>query len=289
MTAEYEELRSRQRAVRQVIPLLEAIRSVAEISFRRADARRGPLKTYSARIDSRLAQLQGRFPGTFGDSAGSVLLVISSERGLCGPFNERLIAAVRDELARRRRAGEQVVLVCLGHQGQRLLESAREPVEQRWSVPFLALPSYLDIEKTVIEILDLMEDRGCQRLLVMYNQQLRRFQYQVTSRQLFPIDIGAASNDHGEVKPPSDSSVLYTQLVTERVLIDLYHAVVESAVSENLARVAAMRLAADNARRILDDLTLAANRAHQIAETNALLEIYSGFETSSHARPEALA
>ena len=65
------------------------------------------------------------------------------------------------------------------------------------------------------------------------------------------------------------------------MLIDLYQAVIESAISEELARVAAMRLATENARHLLDELTLEANRARQLSETNALLEIISGFRAAS--------
>ncbi len=296
MTADYEEITAHQHAIQQVIPLLEAMRSVAEIAFRHAEARLPPLTRYASSIDTQLADL-GHLPdGPFGSSptasGGSVVVVVSSERGLCGAFNQRLVEQARAELGRRRSAGEEIALVCLGRQGWRLLEAAGEPMV-RWSpLPSFALPAYLDIEKTAIEVIDLMEERNFGRLVVMGNAPRRRFRYEFTSRQLFPV--GPASQPSAgppvtpAIRPASDTENLFTHLSTERVLIDLYQAVIESAISEELARVAAMRLATDNARHLLEQLTLDANRARQASQTNALLEIISGFQAASEARSAQL-
>lgn len=287
MTADYEAIRAHEHAIRQVVPLLEAMRSVAEIAFRRAESRLEPLARYAERIDAQLAELRAASVRSRDEGLPSriALVVVSSERGLCGAFNQRLVRQVRGELRRRRGAGEEVDLLCLGSQGWRLLSAAHEPVAYWSAMPSFALPAYLDVEKAALEILDLMESRRCGRLVVIHNAPLRRFQYQVTSRQLFPVEAPAAASSSAvqrtDVKPARDAANLYTQLITERVLIDLYRAVIESAISEELARVAAMRLATDNAQHLLQELTLDANRARQVSETNALLEIVSGFEAAS--------
>jgi F-type H+-transporting ATPase subunit gamma len=289
MTAEYEEIRAHQHAIQQVIPLLEAIRAVAEIAFRHADERLPPLTRYASRIEDQLAEMGPLSDLPFGDYANlpsrSLLVMISSERGLCGAFNRRLVEGVRAELEQQRSAGEEAVLVCLGRRGQRLMEAAGERIF-RWSrLPSFALPDYLEIEKEAVDILDLMEEQGCSRLIVMHNVPERRFSYQVARRQLLPVEderlSQRGSRPVAQIKPAWDAEELLTQMITERVLIDIYHAVVESAVSEELARVAAMRLAVENARHLLEDLTLEANRTLQISETNALLEIIGGFEVTS--------
>jgi F-type H+-transporting ATPase subunit gamma len=291
MTADYDSIRAHQHAVQQVIPLLEAMRSVAEIAFRRAEERLPPLARYASQVDAQLADLARLPDAPFGGArtvpSGCVLVVISSERGLCGAFNQRLVQQVRADLRRRRAAGEEVALVGFGRQGRRLLEAADEPIEEWSALPSFALPAYLDIEKVVVDILDLMEERGYGRLIVMSNTPERRFQYRITSRQLFPVEPPPAPPGRTAttptVKPATDTETLFTHLITERVLIDLYQAVVESAISEELARVAAMRLATDNARHLLEQLTIDANRARQISETNALLENISGFQATAHS------
>jgi F-type H+-transporting ATPase subunit gamma len=289
VTADYESIRAHQHAVEQVIPLLEAIRSVAEIAYRRAEAGLPSLAQYAARIDAQLADLNavadGAFAGGDGEARRSVLVVVSSERGLCGGFNQRLVDKVRAELRQKRSAGEEVLLVTLGSRGLRLLDAAGEAIVHSTRLPSFAMPSYLEVERAAVEILDLMEERSCERLLVMHNAPRHQFQYEVASRQLFPVEPAGGAIElpavWTEVKPAEDVDELFTHLVTERVLIDLYQAVVESAVSEELARVAAMRLATDNARGLLESLSLEANRARQASETNALLEIIGGFEAAS--------
>jgi F-type H+-transporting ATPase subunit gamma len=289
LTAEYEEIRAHQHAIQQVVPLLEAMRSVAEIAFRRAEERLPPLARYATRIDAQLTDLSRPpnvpFGGSQGVTSGSVMVVISSERGLCGAFNQRLVARAQMELRRKRSAGEEVALVCLGRQGRRLLEAAGEPFVLWSPLASFALPTYPDVEKVAVSILDLMEELGYGRLFVMSNAPQRRFQYRVKSSQLFPVEPVAAVPTGAaippDVKPASDAEPLFTHLITERVLIDLYQAVIESAISEELARVAAMRLATDNARHLLEQLTMEANRARQASETNALLEIISGFQATS--------
>jgi F-type H+-transporting ATPase subunit gamma len=287
VTADYEEIRAHQHGVQQVIPLLEAIRSVAEIAFRRAEERLPPLERYASSLDEGLAELsplvEDEFGGAGQSPGRSLLAVISSERGLCGGFNQQVVNRVRGELGRRRAGGDETVLACLGSRGRMLLEAAHEPITYHAAMPSFALPAYVDVEKTAIDLLDLMEERQCSRLLVVHNAPRHRFQYEVVIRQLFPLEAATSASSATaapEVKPGEDVDALFTHLVTERVLIDLYRAVIESAISEELARVSAMRLATDNAEKLLDELTLDANRARQHSETNALLEIISGFRAT---------
>jgi hypothetical protein len=89
------------------------------------------------------------------------------------------------------------------------------------------------------------------------------------------------------VMPPGDRPILLTHLMTEQVLVTLFRAVMESVISEQLARIYTMRLAADNARRLVDDLTAQCNLARRNAITSSLLEIVAGYETTMRSgRPE---
>ncbi len=289
MTADYDAIRGHQHAIQQVVPLLEAMRSIAEIDYRRAGTRLEPLRRYAESLETLLGVLQAaeRPDNSANATGGMVLVAVSSERGLCGAFNQHLVNRVRSELRRLQAAEDEVVLVCLGRQGQRLLRAAGETLAYESPMPTFALPAYPDVEQVAIDLLDLMEERACGKLVVMYNAPAHRFQYEVVTRQLYPVEPietpeGEVRRDL-DVRPEADAPNVLQHLVVEHVLIDLYQAVVESAISEELARVAAMRLATDNARHLLEELTLDANRARQISETNALLEIISGFHAMSDA------
>ncbi len=284
MTADYQSILSRQHSIEQVVPLLEAIRSVAEIAFRHAERQLQPLADYSRRLHGQLQQAGGVVGSHLDVTGGNVMLVaITSERGLCGNFNRSLVGSTVDLIERLKADGEEVELVCLGTQGKRLFAVHHLDLAFWSPTPSFAAPSYPDVEALVLQILDLMDQRGCSRLLVIHNAPVHRFQHEVVSSQLFPFEWSESQpRPQAAIKPAEDVSALVTHLITERVLIDLYEAIILSSTSEELARVAAMKLATDNARKRLDELSVAANQARQFAETNALLEIISGFEAASY-------
>jgi F0F1-type ATP synthase gamma subunit len=85
------------------------------------------------------------------------------------------------------------------------------------------------------------------------------------------------------VIPAGDTPILLTHLMTELVLVGLFRSVMESVISEQLARIYTMRLAGDNARRLANDLTAQCNLARRNAITNSLLEIVAGYEATVHS------
>jgi F0F1-type ATP synthase gamma subunit len=84
------------------------------------------------------------------------------------------------------------------------------------------------------------------------------------------------------VLPAGDTPALLTHLMTERALVDLFRRVRESAISEQLARIYTMRLAADNARRLVDDLAARCALVRRNAITDSLLGTVAGYEAAIH-------
>ncbi|MFW6194904.1 MAG: F0F1 ATP synthase subunit gamma [Chloroflexota bacterium] len=83
------------------------------------------------------------------------------------------------------------------------------------------------------------------------------------------------------MRPAADFSSLISHLITEKVIMDLLRAMLESAVAEHLARVSTMRMAADNARSLLGDLTAECNVASRHSATSALLDIVTGYRAAT--------
>jgi F0F1-type ATP synthase gamma subunit len=86
------------------------------------------------------------------------------------------------------------------------------------------------------------------------------------------------------VKPSGETRDLVTHLLTEHLLVQLYRVIAESVVSEQLARIQAMRLAVENARAVLERLTLEYTVASRQAMTSALLEITTGYQLAQPGR-----
>ncbi len=293
-----QELRAHRQTIGRLVPLLDAMRSIADIAWRRAEEASRPLARYAESLQGVLeevaASLEDRervaLLGIHARKSVTGLLCIGSERGLCGSFNDRIVAELLSQGRSMVASGHQIAYPSLGERGRRLLEAAGEEVLYARSLPSLSVPAYVDIEGIALDLVKLAERGGVGRLLVVHNAPVRRFQYGPTIRPVLPPELPAApraATHRFRIEPAGDATALLAHLLTERVLVGLYQAVIESAASEQLARVYTMRLAAENARRLVDRLTLEYNKARRNAITAAVLEVAAGYEaTAEEAVPD---
>ena len=291
-----ELLEAHRRGVARLVPILDAVRSIAELAWRHAERGFRPLDAYAERLRASFERLvstltrEERAALIGGDHLPVGLLFVSSERGLCGAFNERL---VEYGLARARaltERGEAVRYLCLGSRSHRLLEAAGVTLLYRKALASLSVPAYVDIQEVALDLLGLVDRKAFGRLVVIHNAPTRRFQYAPTLRPLLPPELPTVSGPpaSASVMPAGDTPVLLTHLMTEQVLVGLFRSVMESVISEQLARIYTMRLAADNARRLVDDLTTQCNLARRNAITNSLLEIVAGYDATLHSGKPAV-
>ena len=281
--------------IEHLIPLLNAIRSVAEIAWRRAEQTLPPLTRYSEQMQTVLetvvtsmeADTRSAITAGWSDEK-TALLLVTSQRGLCGPFNDRVVAGGL-KLARELTAqGKRVNFICLGSRGRRLIEARGKNSLYSRPLPSFSVPIYVDIEEVALDMLDLLEQQVFGRLIVIHNTPVRRFQYELTTNTLLPPDIAMPQHHprRVSVKPVADVPALVTHLLTEHMLIGLYRAVIESVISEQLARIYTMRLAVEHAEKLLETLTLEYSLARRHAETTSLLEIVTGYEATLDSSPQ---
>jgi F-type H+-transporting ATPase subunit gamma len=282
-----EALAAHRTTVQRLVPLLDAIRSVAEIAWRRAERGAAPLQRYREQLRATLELIVASLDRAerdvlLGHGEGPLaVLFISSERGLCGAFNNRLVAEGLAQMPHFVWHGQPVRVLCLGSRGQRMLEAAGQKLLYAKPLPSLSVPSYAEVETAALDLLDLVKGGAFKQLWVVHNAPVRRFQYAVTVRRLLPLDMEVRAGGNIRVKPAGDAPRLLTHLLTEDLLVGLYQAVLESVTSEQLARIYTMRMATDSCRRLIDRLTLEYNAARRSAITDALMEIVAGYEASS--------
>ncbi len=286
-----EVLDAHRRGVSRLVPILDAVRSIAELAWRNAERGFEPLDAYATRLRTSFAGVvatlsrEERAALVPRDRLPVGLLVVGAERGLCGAFNERL---VDHALAQRRALGAQgatVRMLCLGRRTRRLLEAAHVPLLYTRALASLAVPAYVDVQAVALDLLALTERKAFGRLLVVHNAPRRRFEYAPATHPLLPPELPPAGDGPppAVVVPAGDRPLLLTHLMTEQVLVGLYRSVMESVISEQLARIYTMRLAADHARHLVDHLTLQCNLARRNAITNSLLEIVAGYDATMRA------
>jgi F-type H+-transporting ATPase subunit gamma len=289
MSLDLQSHRARLHGIEEIVPLLEAIGSVAEIAYRRASSVVDPVAKYADEVNANLQMILASLPpqdlpafAFAGDQSGlTLLLAVSSERGLCGAFNSMVATRVGTLYQELRSQGLDVKIACWGGRAKRLIESSGMPIWDYREFPSMAVPTYEMVENLALYLLDLREKEGIRTLLAIYNQPGARLRYQVRVHKLLPMEPEPKSKDSQsyEIKPSGDELALLVHALAERLITALYQIAIESALSEQAARIVSMRLAVDNARNLAEQLRFEYNLAVQHQTTNGLLEVISGYRT----------
>jgi F-type H+-transporting ATPase subunit gamma len=203
------------------------------------------------------------------------LIVITSDRGLAGPINANV---VRNASRFILDSGAPVQALAIGRKGRDWLVRHGAPIVAEIS-PIPNRPTLIDVAPiTTLAINGYREGRFDQVSLV-YNQFVSTSRQVTVRRQILPV-VPPTTGDTGlldYIFEPSPQAVL-SNLLPRYVEIQVYQAVLESLASEHAARMLAMHNATQNARDVVQELTLSMNKARQAGITKEILEIVSGAE-----------
>jgi len=205
-------------------------------------------------------------------------IIITSCKGLCGGFNSNVIKAAHQEILED---PEAPVIVAVGTRGKEYFEKRGFEIYSEYSAPPESI-SFLETRRISQPIIEMYNAGTIDEVVLIYTSFVSTLEQRVKSITLLPFDI---QNDPEVMKiekqvdyEPSVEAV-FNYLVPKYAEIMIYGAVVESATCEHAARRMAMESATDNARDILEQLSLFYNRARQAAITNEIIEVVSGSET----------
>lgn len=215
------------------------------------------------------------------------LLVLTSDRGLCGGFNSNILRAAEREWRRRIDEGQDVRLYSIGRKGRDYLRRRNAPIAHQ----FTGIWDDLDLEGARLVARTLLEPflKGeVDAIYLVYNEFKSAISQEVVVEPLLPVrpldqpsdkpaDDGEAAMTKEHIFEPNPEALL-DRLVPMYVDISIYRALLESMASELGARMTAMDAATNNAGDIISSLTLQYNRARQAAITKELMEIIGGAE-----------
>jgi F-type H+-transporting ATPase subunit gamma len=215
------------------------------------------------------------------------IVPVSADRGLAGGFNAQVI---RRSLALKREAeaaGQEVVWFSTGRKAASTLRFRRLNVIQSWT-GFSERPAYRDAQALAHAVSEAFVKGEVDKVVVVYNAFVSALTQRVTVRELLPISQellqeaaeGDEAPDETSYTPdfiyePEPQEIL-ARLLPVYVETELYRALLESAASEQGARMTAMRNASKAAGELIDSLTLAMNRARQAEITQEILEVVAG-------------
>jgi F-type H+-transporting ATPase subunit gamma len=212
------------------------------------------------------------------------LLPITADRGLAGAFNAQVLRrafALEREL---RGQGVELTWLASGRRGRSSLTFRGYELIQAWQ-GFSERPEYADAQAIARRAAELYASEEVDRVIVVYNRYQSALVQQVTVQDLLPIPekVIEGGEDESEqaalrgdfIYEPEPEQIL-ERLLPVYVETELYRALLESAASEQGARMTAMRNASSNAGELIAALTLAMNRARQAEITQEILEVVAG-------------
>lgn len=291
--ANLKDLKVRIGSVKSTQKITKAMQMVSAAKLRRAQERAQEALPYAERMERMLNSLASNVTsseeksllGGTGKDNTKLLIVVSSDRGLCGGFNSSIVKEVRRQVADAKAQGKTVKLFCLGKKAYEQLRSVYGSlVIERIDGLSKKQLEYADAEAVAANIINRFENGEFDTCTVIYNKFVSVISQVVTPQQLIPLDISAAekaenakgSNALYEFEP-SEEKIL-EELLPRNLAVQIMHALLESSASEHGARMSAMDNATRNAGDMIKRLTLLYNRTRQAAITKELIEIISGAE-----------
>lgn len=281
--ANLKEIRNRIASVSSTMQITSAMKMVSAAKLKKAQDAITAMRPYSDKLTELIQNLSGSIDGDTPNPYTQVrpvkkalLVVITSNRGLCGGFNSNIIKATNSYLAVH--ATESVDLITLGKKGNDIL-AKNNNINTNNNAIFDGL-SFNNASEIAEAFMEAFAQKEYDRVDVVYNRFKNAATQIVTTETLLPIsaeteDSNSATADY--IFEPTQEEIV-NQLLPKSVKMQLFKALRDSFASEHGARMTAMHKATDNATELRDQLKLTYNKARQAAITNEILEIVGGAE-----------
>jgi F-type H+-transporting ATPase subunit gamma len=289
--ASTQELKRRVRSITNTRKVTKAMELVASARLRRSQQRIESMRPYADRMQElmagvaqaagsvRLPLLQQR------DEVKTIAIVpMTGDRGLAGGFNAQVLRRSFALAREAEAAGQQVVWYPSGRRGGSTLRFRRLSVAHAWT-GFSERPDYHDAQAMAHALSEAFVEGEVDRVVLVYNAFVSPLVQKVTVTEVLPVPQEAlqATEDDADTKAAAGDFIyepepeeILARLLPVYVETELYRALLESAASEQGARMTAMRNASKAAGELIDNLTLAMNRARQAEITQEILEVVAG-------------
>jgi F-type H+-transporting ATPase subunit gamma len=294
--ASLKEVRARITSINSTQQITKAMKMVAAAKLRRAQDNITQLRPYAKKLSQMLgtvsagAETASESPYKQARPVERVLLiVITSDRGLCGAFNTNVVkaalAVIDEKYASQGRAGN-VEIMAIGKKGAEAFQRRGFKVNTSHVDAFGSL-SFATVRTAAEEAMNGFANGRYDVVEVIYNEFKNAAMQIVRTEQMLPIvatEAPAGSNAPAinYIFEPSEKEII-TELIPKTLKIQLYKAVLDSNASEHGARMTAMDKATENAGELLKELRLVYNRTRQAAITTEILEIVGGAEALASA------
>lgn len=286
-------LRMRINSVKSTRKITQAMKMVAAAKLRRAQSRAEAARPYAERMERMLASLGAAVAGQpdaprmlvgTGSDQVHLLVVVSGDRGLAGPFNTNIGRFARSRIRELEGQGKTVKLLTLGRKGAAFLKrefSSRMAGE----ISFASKKSigFEDAAEVAAQITAMLEKGEFDVCSLLYNRFKNVITQTPSEQKLIPASVPEADEDHLAGPQalyeyePSEEEIL-ASLLPQNLAVQIYRALLETNAGFYGSQMTAMDNATRNAGEMINKLTLNYNRTRQANITKELIEIISGAE-----------
>ncbi len=293
--ASVQDIKRRVRSIRNIRKVTRAMELVAAAKLRRAQARIESMRPYAERMQELMvgtarasASVRG-LPLLQRREVGRAAIVpLTGDRGLAGAFNGQILREAFAVERQLRTDGVETRWLVSGKKGASTLRFRGYPIEQAWG-GFSQSPRYEDAQAIAHRVSELYSEQEVDRVVLVYNHFVSALVQKVVTQDVLPIPeslLEAGEDERSQallgdfIYEPEPEQIL-ERLLPVYVETEVYRALLESAASEQGARMTAMRNATKNAGELIDSLTLSMNRARQAEITQEILEVVAGADALS--------
>ncbi len=287
--ANLKEIRTRISSVKSTRQITNAMKMVSAAKLRKAQNAITQLRPYANKLNEILSRLgdvkSGEAENIYAEqrTEEKVLIVaISSNRGLCGPFNSNIVKKVieltENQYSEQYEKGN-LSIYTVGSKSGQILEAKGFKIEKHFDNIYDDL-SFENVTKVAEYFMKLFTDKTFDKIELVYNRFKNAAVQILMQEQFLPVKQEESINHHDNndyIFEPSQQYI-FDNLIPDSLKTQLYTAVRDSYASEQGARMTAMHQATDNASEMIRSLTLSYNKARQAAITKEILEITAGAE-----------
>ena len=288
--ASLKELKDRIASVKSTQKITKAKKMVAAAKLRRAQMAAEAARPYAERMENVMGSLASKvsidenssklLAGT-GKLETHLLVVATSDRGLCGAFNANIVKEARAKAEELMAEGHKVLFYMVGRKGIPIIKRFYPgQILKHFDTSTVKAPGYEEAKAIAADLTLLIEEGKYDVAHLFYGKFKSALVQEPTVQQIIPIAVlnGAVAESEGAVDYEPDEEEILAELLPRNLTTQIFGALLENNASEQGASMTAMDNATRNAGDLIENLTIVYNRSRQAAITTELIEIIAGAE-----------
>ena len=288
--ASLKELKDRIASVKSTQKITKAKKMVAAAKLRRAQMAAEAARPYASEMEKVMTSLACKvsidgnssklLAGT-GNLETHLLVVATSDRGLCGAFNANIVKKARIEADKLIAEGHNVLFYMVGRKGIPIIKRLYPgQILKHFDTSNVKAPGYDEAKAIAADLTDLIDEGKYDVAHLFYGKFRSALVQEPTMQQIVPVAVhdGAVAESEGPGDYEPDEGEILAELLPRNLTTQIFRALLENNASEQGASMTAMDNATRNAGELIDSLTIVYNRSRQAAITTELIEIIAGAE-----------